>query len=891
MIVLAEHLEARRKELIGLISELGHAVTAISTARELIWNLKNTTVKLLILNPELPDFGDRAFDFLTKLRSRYSRQELPVLMVCQPSWKGVLMAGFRAGINDLVLLPLDAETTRARLSHHLAMKKEYDDLCHQLARSQELKHSQQASFDRTVTFDPAQLAEAEIDANQTVMVDPSEIMTGHMEDTLPEGAEPNHEDAGTGTLPNPGTARARKGETVPEGTVLSLDNKTVVYESQTDPARLYDNDPDRHVPCELPLQFEAEERSSFAKSIWIARREMLVLVFEELPPAERVRIQMYDTQGSKVTLDARETTRQKVEDGAEGAYKVHLELVDASENYESLFFLLQKTYHQEGLAGLKSAFPGGSSPEEHYARNLGSTMAFSASELSLSLMKGFRYKFEKRLGKGSFASVYLVRDMVLKREVAMKVLGRQFSRESAARMSFLSEAQIAAQFHHPNIVFVYEVGEIRADHYEKYLSFPGEVLTDHPDRFIYFTMQHVEGENLRHWLEKNPMPDVTVLVGMWIQITEALAYAHAKGVVHRDIKPENILITAENRPLVADFGIATLTLEDDSSEESLRTACTPKYASPEQLEGHTLDKRTDLYSLGVIAYEMLAGKAPFNGRSVTQLAYQHLEEQPEPIGRMPNLEAIIMKCLAKDPDQRFDDAETLLTELRKIEGSRTGVSHERTLEKDLTGMVHELVTASNREKAGDALERVTSFLNLHKTDDDVELIKEIKQRVTEPSLIELILQKNLCYENLHILTRFFNELSTSRVVSTLLQWFTREPDARKKQWLGELALISVGRDLMPLVDFGLELPDHDACSLLKCFAKRMPKTRDTIFLRWSLHGGYHTQMELLKIIKELEGRDTEILNILNLYANGNGTRHPKVREIANLLLEGRLLLI
>lgn len=972
MIVLAEHDEARRKELISLIGEMGYAVTAVSEARELVWNLKNTSVKFLILNPELPGFGERVFDFIRKVRSRYSKQELPIMMVSHPEWKGVMSAGMRGGVNDIFPLPLDAEMVRSRIKHQVEMKKEFDDLRFQLARSQEIKNAtfpevNAANFSRTVSFNPAMLRQ-ELSGPPTVAEEKNENQTDPTVDTP---VEPIAEDTTVDTLPdsevedvtedNEETTQAEDtgatddSDTLPElegeqydtdvpiipeedelmehpalketqtippdqienellnahatvqlpamsvpppaestGTVnLQVHEKTVLYDHGTDPNLIFrDTDPDKHVPCELPIQLEIGSRSAFCKSIWLARREMLVLTFEDLPPSGSIKVILYDTQGTKVILEGNETSRKPVSDGAEGVLKLHLDLTDVSENYESLFFLLQRTYQQNGVPGLKSAFPGGSSPEEHYARNLGSTMAFSSSELSMNLMKGFRYKYEHRLGRGSFASVFLVRDMVLKREVAMKVLSRSFSQDSPARMNFLSEAQIAAQFHHPNIVFVYEVGEIRKNQYDQHLSFPSEILDDHPDRFIYFTMQNVEGCNLRRWLEQNSNADEEAVVHIWSQVAEALAYAHAKGVVHRDIKPENILITPDNRALVADFGIATLTLDDgEESGENLRTACTPKYASPEQLEGYPLDKRTDIYSLGVIAYEMMAGSAPFEGRSVGELAYKHMHVDPDAIGRNEVLESIIARSLSKQRDNRYASADELLEDLRAYRGQKTEKESGNSLRSKLTDLVELVLNAKTVEESGDALEHVTSFLNLHKTDDDVEAIKEIKQRLVAPNFINRVLEMNLNYDNLQTLIRFFTELSTSRVVAPLLSWFARINDERKMQWLGEMALVSVGRDIMPLVDYGLDLPDHEAAVLLKCFAKRPPKTRETIYLRWSLHSGYRAQMELLKIVKELEGRDTEILNLLNLYANGNGTRHAKVREIATLLLEGRLLLI
>ena len=489
MIVLADHEKESAKSIVSIIGEMGYAVTVVTTAADLIWNLKNTTIKLLLLNPELPDMGDKTFNLIRKMRTRYSKQEVPILVLTFPEWRGVRVTSLESGANDVIHLPVDEELTRLCIANHLELKKEYDDLRNQYARIQDLNRAEQAQdLNRTLRVKDMEDSDTLDLVNQTVDFSDKTEQTVHIGST----------------------------------------EKTVVFTpEQARPSHLFNeqSDPDKQVPCEIPVNLMLKERSAFCKTIWLARREILLCCFEELPETDQVKIQMYDTHGSRVVVEGRETNRKRVKDKSEGVLRLHIEVTDVSENYESLFFLLQETFHDQGLAGLKSAFPGeegADSPSSHYARNLGATMTFSSSELSLNLMKGFRYKFEKRLGRGSFASVYLVRDMVLKRTVAMKVLNHDFCKENDTRLNFLSEAQIAAQFHHPNIVFVYEVGEILQEDFGRYLSFPSKILNEHPERLIYFTMQCVEGETLRSWISMNPETDVETMTDLWLQMGEAL---------------------------------------------------------------------------------------------------------------------------------------------------------------------------------------------------------------------------------------------------------------------------------------------------------------------------------------------------------------------------------
>jgi len=634
---------------------------------------------------------------------------------------------------------------------------------------------------------------------------------------------------------------------------------------------------DRHLPCEIPVTLTGGGQTVFGKTIWLARHQLLLMVFEDLGTGGVFKIRMRDTQGSNIELECRESKRQRIEGQSAGTLKVNLKITKASENYEHLFFLLEKTYKSKGLSGLKSLLPRGEeSPAEHYARNLGSTLIFSSSEAMPQVHKGIRYTFERVLARGDFSDTYLVRDMVLQRPVVMKVLNKKLSQKHFVRLSFLSEAQVAAQFHHPNIVFVYEVGELFRNHYERHLSFPAEIIGDHGEEWVYLTMEYVKGNSLQEWFALNPKPEREAVLEMLVQILEALAFAHDRNIAHANLHPANIL-TSEKRVRVADFGL--LPLAPDGSG-GFRPVVDTTFGAPEQFEGRDGDRSSDIYSFGVLAYRLLAGKLPF-------ATTDKEGDIPEVAGIDQRLQEFLRQCLQTEPKKRFRHAGAALKELREIMGNRVENSH-LPLMIHLAELIEKATSAADETAAGRELEALTGFVNQHKTLDDVALLRAITQRLTDPVLIGALLDRNLNFANLKLLYRFFTELGSSGVVTTLLQRFQRESSARVKQWAAELAVLCVARDVVPLVDFGLEMPDQDACILLKGFQKAAPASQETIYLRWSLHPGFQTQMELLKIAKSLSGRDAEALNILNLYASGNGTNHPKVRNLANRLLEERL---
>ncbi|MDF2928591.1 MAG: prkC [Anaerospora sp.] len=259
-----------------------------------------------------------------------------------------------------------------------------------------------------------------------------------------------------------------------------------------------------------------------------------------------------------------------------------------------------------------------------------------------------RYTILERIGGGGMADVYRAHDKLLDRSVAVKVLRSQFTSDDEFVTRFRREAQAAARLSHPNIVNIYDVG---------------------CDEDIYYiVMEYISGETLKERIERAGQLPIESSVRIALEIAEALEHAHQNGLVHCDIKPHNILTTKSGRIKVTDFGIARAVTSATMTHTGTIIGSV-HYFSPEQAKGAAVGAKSDIYSLGVVMYEMLTGTVPFNGETPISIALKHLQEEPRPLRESnpevpPLVEAIVLKAMAKEPDQRFEDISEMITDLR-----------------------------------------------------------------------------------------------------------------------------------------------------------------------------------------------------------------------------------
>jgi serine/threonine-protein kinase len=262
-----------------------------------------------------------------------------------------------------------------------------------------------------------------------------------------------------------------------------------------------------------------------------------------------------------------------------------------------------------------------------------------------------RYELRRHVARGGMAEVYLAHDRLLDRPVALKVLFPELSVDRSFVERFRREAQAAANLSHPNIVSVYDWGE--------------------EDNTYYIVMEYVDGRPLSNILrsEGTLLPDRAA--GICADVAAALAFAHRNGVIHRDVKPGNVLITADGTVKVTDFGIARAANTEENLTQTGAVMGTATYFSPEQAQGASVDARSDIYSLGVVLYELVTGRPPFSGDNPVTIAYKHVREDPvPPRSRNPGVpvafENIIMQAMAKDPDDRYQTAEELRADLLRF---------------------------------------------------------------------------------------------------------------------------------------------------------------------------------------------------------------------------------
>ncbi|HET7648814.1 MAG TPA: Stk1 family PASTA domain-containing Ser/Thr kinase [Gaiellaceae bacterium] len=288
----------------------------------------------------------------------------------------------------------------------------------------------------------------------------------------------------------------------------------------------------------------------------------------------------------------------------------------------------------------------------------------SASDTLIGRTFDTRYVIERKLGSGGMADVYLAEDQELGRRVALKLLDDRHASDEQFVERFRREAQSAAGLNHPSIVSIFDRG--------------------YAEGTYYIAMEYLDGRTLKELLVKNGPTPVPIAIDYARQILGALAFAHRHGIVHRDIKPHNIVVGSDGRLKVTDFGIARSGASQMTEAGSI--VGTAQYLSPEQARGAPVDPRSDLYSLGIVLYEMLTGKVPFTGDTPVEIAMKHLSQVPDPPSQLrPNiphdLDAIVMRALAKDPEQRYASAEEMDADLARV---ARGVAVSRETEDAMT---------------------------------------------------------------------------------------------------------------------------------------------------------------------------------------------------------------
>ncbi len=259
-----------------------------------------------------------------------------------------------------------------------------------------------------------------------------------------------------------------------------------------------------------------------------------------------------------------------------------------------------------------------------------------------------RYKILDMIGGGGMANVYLAHDMILDRNVAVKMLRLDLTNDEEFIRRFRREAQSATSLNHPNIVNIYDVGE--------------------EDDLYYIVMEHVDGQTLKQYILQNSSLQVEKTINIMRQLTSAISHAHQNHIVHRDIKPHNILIDANGTVKITDFGIA-MALSATSITQTNSVLGSVHYLSPEQARGGMANKKSDIYSLGIVMFELLTGRLPFSGESAVSIALKHLQSETPSVRRWnpsipQSVENIVLKATAKDPFHRYDSVDEMDEDLR-----------------------------------------------------------------------------------------------------------------------------------------------------------------------------------------------------------------------------------
>src|SRR3954449_3772188 len=273
----------------------------------------------------------------------------------------------------------------------------------------------------------------------------------------------------------------------------------------------------------------------------------------------------------------------------------------------------------------------------------------AVSDTLLNTLFDGRYRIMRKLGTGGMANVYLAEDQELGRRVAIKILNDRHANDEQFVERFRREAKNAAALSHPNVVSIYDRGDAEGTY--------------------YIAMEYLDGRSVKELIVSRGPAPVNVSIEYARQILSALRFAHRHGIVHRDIKPHNVLVDGEGRVKVTDFGIARAGTSQMTETGSI--VGTAQYLSPEQAKGGEVDPRSDLYSLGIVLYELLTGKTPFDGETPVEIAMKHLSNAPQPPSKLrqdipAELDMVVLRALAKNPDDRYQSADEMEADLERV---------------------------------------------------------------------------------------------------------------------------------------------------------------------------------------------------------------------------------
>jgi len=334
------------------------------------------------------------------------------------------------------------------------------------------------------------------------------------------------------------------------------------------------------------------------------------------------------------------------------------------------------------------------------------------------------YKILSEIGKGGMGEVYLAQDTKLNRKVAIKFLSEEFSKDSEKLNRFIQEAQAASALNHPNILTVYEIGEAEDTR--------------------YIATEFIEGETLRDALGKKESVPLNKVLKIGIQVAEALSAAHQAGIIHQDIKPENIMIREDGYVKVLDFGLAKLTETKEKDKISLEGETkalvktnpgvvmgTVSYMSPERANGKETDARTDIWSLGIVLYELLAGKVPFEGKTINHTMVSIMETEPKLLENIPDeLQRIVRKTRTKEKRMRYQTAQDLLIDLKNL---RRDLDIQGELERSIIPNKEETIELADAENET----QIFSDKSIEETKEENERLKtQNETKVTNASSLE-----------------------------------------------------------------------------------------------------------------------------------------------------------